>query len=258
MRKREYFNESEIPYGTLENFGLTREMIESLPYPVMNRLLSSQTTPVLPLTVEDNGKVIKCQGKIALVRKEGRVDVIFHPVWETNKLENFTPEEQERLRNGEVIYADIMEKGKCFVQFDGELNKCLFVPGVIIEQNIECLSESEAVDEESIMLLKNGQIVEITDGEDTVTVGVDLDTPSCLRIVSGDSNKWKKEKEAENLPQYSFGLFGCWVNDGNNNLSYIDEEDYTDEMVDLQNLMASRNAATAQMNGMSNNYGLKR
>ena len=65
------------------------------------------------------------------------------------------------------------------------------------------------------------------------------------------------QKEAESLPQYNFGLFGCWVNDGNNNLSYVDEEDYTDEMVEQQNLMASRNAATAQMNNM-NNYGLKR
>ena len=113
------------------------------------------------------------------------------------------------------------------------------------------------MDEKSILLLKNGQIVEITDGEDTVTVGIDLDTPSCLRIVGGNADRWKQEKEAESLPQYNFGLFGCWVNDGNNNLSYVDEEDYTDEMVEQQNLMASRNAATAQMNNM-NNYGLKR
>ena len=258
MRTIEYFTESEIPYGTLAKFGLTREMIESLPEPVMSRLLSFRTTPVLPLVVEDNGKQVRCQGKIALVRKDGKVDVVFNPVWETNELESFTPDEQVRLKNGEVVYAEVMDKGKCFVQFDSELNKCMFVPGLIIDQNIDCLSESDAVDEKSILLLKNGQIVEITDGEDTVTVGIDLDTPSCLRIVGGNADRWKQEKEAESLPQYNFGLFGCWVNDGNNNLSYVDEEDYTDEMVEQQNLMASRNAATAQMNNMNNNYVLKR
>ena len=157
MRTIEYFTESEIPYGTLAKFGLTREMIESLPEPVMSRLLSSRTTPVLPLVVEDNGKQVRCQGKIALVRKDGKVDVIFNPVWETNELESFTPDEQGRLKNGEVVYADVMDKGKCFVQFDSELNKCMFVPGLIIDQNIDCLSESDAVDEKSILQEKSSE-----------------------------------------------------------------------------------------------------
>ena len=252
MRKVEYFNESEIPYGILAKFGLTREMIESLPEAVMDRLLSSRATPVLPLVTENDGVRVCCQGRISLTRNDDRVDVIFNPEWQINELEDFTPDEQEQLNNGDVLYANVNDRGKCFVQLDSILNKCMFVPAFVIDQNIDCLASCETVDDNDIMRLKNGQVVEITEGNDMVTVGIDLDVPTCIRIVKGDTMKWWKEREADNLPQYSFGLYGCWINDGNDHLTYVDEDDYTNEMLEQQALMAGRNAATAQMNNIGN------
>ena len=46
-----HFQESEIPYGTLERFGLTQEMIEDLPVDVLQNICNGRRSPVLPITV---------------------------------------------------------------------------------------------------------------------------------------------------------------------------------------------------------------
>jgi hypothetical protein len=53
MANKEHFKQEEIPYGILTKFGLTQEMIEDLPQNVIHRLLSSRTTPVLPIVTEN-------------------------------------------------------------------------------------------------------------------------------------------------------------------------------------------------------------
>ena len=42
MAKVEKFSETDIPYGILEQFGMTEEMVEDLPLPVMNDLLAGK------------------------------------------------------------------------------------------------------------------------------------------------------------------------------------------------------------------------
>ena len=46
-----HFEESEIPYGTLERFGLTQEMIEHLPVDVLQNLYNGRRSPVLPISI---------------------------------------------------------------------------------------------------------------------------------------------------------------------------------------------------------------
>ena len=55
MANYEKFTEQEIPFGILERFGLTQEMVEDLPQSIMQKLLSSRWTPVLPIITEDDG-----------------------------------------------------------------------------------------------------------------------------------------------------------------------------------------------------------
>ena len=46
-----HFVESEIPYGTLERFGLTQEMIEDLPVDVLQNICNGRRSPVLPIVI---------------------------------------------------------------------------------------------------------------------------------------------------------------------------------------------------------------
>ena len=65
MANKEHFKQEEIPYGILAKFGLTQEMIEDLPQNVIHRLLSSRTTPVLPIVTENiDGETILSYARI--------------------------------------------------------------------------------------------------------------------------------------------------------------------------------------------------
>lgn len=43
----------ELPFSTLERFGLTREMIEDLPMRVLEDICNGRHSPVLPVRVTD-------------------------------------------------------------------------------------------------------------------------------------------------------------------------------------------------------------
>ena len=50
--------ENEIPYEELSKFGLTQEMIDDLPEPIMNKFLGGMRTPLLPINQVDGDGVI--------------------------------------------------------------------------------------------------------------------------------------------------------------------------------------------------------
>ncbi|WP_437343058.1 DUF4099 domain-containing protein [Phocaeicola barnesiae] len=63
------FSEEEVPYGILEQFGLTREMIGDLPMDVLQAIHSGRRSPVLPIRVDDSdGNTIHARTRFSLVR----------------------------------------------------------------------------------------------------------------------------------------------------------------------------------------------
>ena len=114
----ERFSSDEIPYGKLAQFGLSQQMIDDLPKNVMERFLSSQPTPALPVVSENvEGHLLTTPTRITLVRlADGSVDVCFAPRWTDKDLRAFSEEQQEKLMQGKVIVMDVEEKGKCFLQ----------------------------------------------------------------------------------------------------------------------------------------------
>jgi hypothetical protein len=65
------FSESEIPYEELANFGLSQEMIDDFPESIMNKFLSGQRTPLLPIERADfDGVVHKDFARIRLQQTE--------------------------------------------------------------------------------------------------------------------------------------------------------------------------------------------
>lgn len=55
MNNQHKFKEEEIPYGILEKFGLTREMIGDLPQSVLQQVCDGYRSPVLPIHITDEG-----------------------------------------------------------------------------------------------------------------------------------------------------------------------------------------------------------
>ena len=250
MANFEKFSRQEIPYGILEKFGLTQEMIDDLPENVMNRFLSSRATPVLPIVTENaEGEKISTLARVSLVRMtDGTVDACFAPQWEDKDLTTFTQEQQEKLLLGAVITAQLPDKVECFVQFDDVINQVMAVPVEIIRQNISILSRSYGLDETDKANLEEGNVVEIKINENTVSVGIDLNEMTGLRIVNGNIVAWQEDMKADRLPKYNFGLYGCWMADDDNVLSYVTEENFSPELIAEQERAQAQNGAQAQMN----------
>ena len=112
------------------------------------------------------------------------------------------------------------------------------MPSHVIEHNIQVLGKSIDMVSSDVEQLMHGEILCLSKENSPVTVGIDLTEDVGIRMVNGDRVAWEKEVAGEDLPLYSFGINGCWVNDGA--LSYVREEDYTQEMIDALEEKASK------------------
>jgi len=246
----EQFSKQEIPYGILQKFGLTQEMIDDLPENVMNRFLSSRATPVLPIVIENaEGQQVKSLARVSLVRlDDGTVDVCFAPQWVDEDLSAFTQEQQDKLKLGGVTTAQVEGKGYCFVQFDDTINQVMTVPVEIIKQNISILKRSFGLTDDDEDVLSYGGVVETKVNNIVISAGIDLNDNTGIRIANGGIIAWQEDTKTDRLPKYNFGLYGCWLADDDNILSYVAEDDFGPELIAEQERAQSANAAQAQLN----------
>ncbi len=144
--KQTQFELNEVPYQTLERFGLTQEMIEDLPMHVLDEICDGRHSPVLPVRVHDEeGKTVESRTRFALIRMEnGPADVVFYPVLKSSPLERYDEALQKQLLAGKAIVAEVEtadgRHSKVFVQIDPETNQVMSVPTPIIARNLQVLA----------------------------------------------------------------------------------------------------------------------
>lgn len=229
------YKSNEVPYGTLEQFGLTQEMIEDLPENILEDILNGFRSPLLPvITKDDRGSIVKARARFLLFRNDdGDLDIIFYPRMLRCELDNYTGDEQALLHEGKVIISHAPDDAdlKCFVQIDPDTNQVIYVPTPVIGKNLATLINHFRVTADDIRLIQNGDAVTFYVGEEPVTAGIDLRSRKGFRIVSGTERDWKAEVQASPLEHYNFGICGCWVKADDGTLDYVHESDYTDEIL---------------------------
>lgn len=244
------FDESEIPFEALTKFGITQDMIDDLPQQVIMRLLTGQYTPVMSLrTSNDDGQVVETRARIKLVREtDGTVSLCFAPYWDSADLEDYSLEEQEKLMNGIVILRE--EDGRnYYAQLDTMTNQVMKVPVELIQHNVESFFYRGEIGGNTKENVLAGQLAEIrsTQNSDIVTVGIDLSEEDGIRIVNGDAVVWKEESYRNDLAEFNFGTSGCWLSDQNGHLSYVPEDQYTEEIEEELERTGEQNMARTKM-----------
>lgn len=235
------FTENEIPYEDFERMGFSQEMIDDLPEGIMNRLLSGEKTPLLSSSKNDNyGNPMKAT--IWMSREEnGVVTAFYRPYDNVRDYSDFSKSQQKTLLSGGVVLTELKGQPSSYYQMDEETNRILSCPADCLKSNFQGLKESISdVDEEAFI---SGRVQTVVNGDKSVTIGIDLSDSKGYRVVKGNEENWKQEKETDKLPKYNFGLYGCWTVDNDNNLSYVSEDKYTDDMVKAQNELVERNKA---------------
>lgn len=243
------FDRSEYPMDVLGQFGLTEKMMYDLPNVVHDRLECGELSPLLPLTIEQPFGYTRFHSKIRFVEQAEGVGVIFSPKLREVRLTNFTDDERKQLLEGKVIVANVDQsnyknfdfpslpqgegKLKSFVQLDLDTYNVVYVPTQIIGHNLQTLDGEFDFSEETLTAVTKGEVVTVDTTDDeghplTVTLGVDLLSDHGLRICPGDAAQWEKEAHLQ-LPRYSFGNDGCWVNN-EGMLEYVKEENFNAEI----------------------------
>lgn len=248
------YEESEVPYGTLSQFGLTQEMVEDLPVDVLADIYNGRKSPVLPVTIKtEDGDTIRSRTRFALVRNDkDEVDLLFYPVHDEEDLKRFSEEQKIRLSGNRAVVgfvdgqhritfdADAPDRGtKSFVQLDPETRQVLSVPVQVIGRNLQLIANNFGLSADQLQKMQEGEVVTVLQGEDPVSIGIDLNNKTGIRLASGDEQQWQRENKRE-WSKYTFGAFGCWVMDDNGNLDYVSEDDYSDELWNEQKKQGMR------------------
>jgi len=250
--KKERIELGELPYEVLEQFSLTQEMIEDLPMHVLDDLCDGRHSPVLPIEVADeSGERIRSRSRLAFIRKEdGQVDVVFYPALEISPLNDYDAAQQKQLLSGKVIIADAQtadgHRSKVFVQVDPDTNQVMSVPTPVIGRNFQVLAEQMHLGTAEVKGLQHGDPLTLIVENELMTVGIDLNARTGIRICRGDEQRWREQGKRD-WDKYTFGVYGCWMMDDDGNLDYVPEEQYTEELWNEQKRAGERNRAAAAL-----------
>ena len=189
--------ENEIPYEELGKFGLTQEMIDDLPEPIMNKLLGGMRTPLLPIEQVDwDGVIHKDFARIRLVKEVEQVHPMFLPVKNQGNLEYFTGEQKEALKNGKVLKVILPSNNSWnYVQLDSATNSIISVKSNLVDNNLSLLAHNMGMDENYIQELENGKVVTLEKDDQKLSVGLDLNEETGILSVNGDAQTWQKERD---------------------------------------------------------------
>lgn len=246
--------EQQIPYDTLEKFGVSREMVDDFPQKVMIDFLSMRPTPILPVVMEDSdGKKIQTKARLVLFSNStGKADVFFIPEMKTSSFDSYSQEQQKQLLNGQAIMVTSPSDGEShcfFAQYDQQINQVITVPAPVILRNLGMLNEKMELDEDGISHLQNGDIVSVTyENGYEISVGIDLLSRTGIRFSEGGPEKWL-DKNA-NLEKYNFGLYGCWITDDHDGMQYVPENEYTEEIQMEENRAREKNRNAAMFHNL--------
>ena len=238
------FEQNEIPYDVLAQFGLSRNMIEDLPVRVMDNLTEGRRTPALPIKIDGE---LRCYARIALIPDgHGQADVIFFPQLAQSDLSNFSEQDQDNLRQGKAVIADMTtpdgHQVKAFHRIDEITSQVQSVPTPVIAHNAQILADEFRLHNAETLCLLKGEPLTVIEGDTDVTFGIDLNSPAGIRICKGDLLKWKEQPKRE-YAKYNFGIFGCWTVDDKGNFDYIEEENYSEELWDEMKKSGVKRAA---------------
>lgn len=195
MRK---FTENEIPYEDFERMGFSQEMIDDLPEAIMNRLLSGEKTPLLSSSKNDsNDNPMKAT--IWMSREEnGVVTGFYRPYDNVRDYSDFSKSQQKTLLSGGVVLTELKGQPSSFYQMDEDTNRILSCPADCLINNFNGLKNniSAYIDEKSF---SEGKLQTVMSGGNMITVGIDLSDSKGYRVVEGDRQNWKQEKETGTL-----------------------------------------------------------
>lgn len=204
MNNRNVFLEKELPYQKLALVGLEKDKVLSMPKEVLAPLLSGKISPLLMANVQTENGTVDVPMKLQLYRdKNGTAQVMTYPVQKEipNDL-RLSLYETNKLQQGEIIKKPIDEDGTRrlkFLQLDPETNNIMKRDVSVVKmqeqlKSIEKINDIQLGANQKQAALE-GKPIELTVGDQKISVGVDLKQPTGFKVVQGDMREWEKQQK---------------------------------------------------------------
>lgn len=198
------FLENEIPYHMLQDLGITKRDVLAMPKDLIEPLLNGRITPLIMTRYKaENGKVVEMPMKLQLFREDdGKVNLMTYQVHKDIERGNLRLNEQamRKLRDGGVLKREVRDNGirkQKYVQLDMETNALVIRDSASV-RILEKLREMEKIKDIELgtnqkQAVAEGKPVELSVGDQKVTVGVDLREPLGFKVVNGDMQEWERQ-----------------------------------------------------------------
>lgn len=202
-----------MPYGELEELGISRKAADNLPRAVKEVLARGGVTPLIQARIPDgDGGTAVMPVRLQAADDENGVrrlyvcPVYLSPDPQAEAL-GLSEEEKERLKRGETMEKPVGMHGPAslrLLQLDPETNAIMHgrkpVPGEEEKIVKEKLKDMEKVDDIELgtqqkEMIRRGKPVEIDVGGEKVTVGLDLREPQTFRVLKGDMKEWERQQK---------------------------------------------------------------
>lgn len=206
---RTQFNEMEIPYDQLRDYGIKKEMFLDLPKQALKLILNGRPSPLLRLRTPGGAPL---SAKVRLTRDEsGHATFRFIPRRKVLDLQGLrlSAREAEALRMEEVILKD----GK-FMRLDKETNQVMEMKlsDKKIDKRLNDIVnaiEDVHLGENQREHIKNGKPVTISRGDTQLTIGIDMNSTSGIRVIKGGMDEWRQKMMVE-WDRITPGVAGYW------------------------------------------------
>ena len=198
-----------LPYEKLRLLGIDKEKADLLPQEVKKALVSGEVTPLLQVSINArNGETITLPLKLQMTAdKFGNPALMAYPVRadldeSRNRILNLTPQEAERLRNGEVVRKSIDmdgEKSNRYLQLDPETKSVIHkrITDLKIEEKLKDMEKVNDIElgTQQKQAVREGKPMELNVGGEKVTVGIDLKEPQGFKVINGDMKEWERQQK---------------------------------------------------------------
>ena len=199
------FLESDVPYGKFAKLGISKEKYLSMPKEILEPLMSGKVTPLIQAHVRSrSGTEYSVPMKLQMMRdRDGKILLMTYPV-RRDVVNDMRLNERElsSLRHGEVLRKEVNDNGvrrMQFIQLDRE-TKSLIKRNVGTLKLSEQMAQLEKIKDISLgqnqkNAIKEGKPVELTIGDQKVTVGVDAKEPQGFKVVNGNLDEWERQQK---------------------------------------------------------------
>ena len=190
-------NEDNIPFEQLELLGLGRQEYERLPQDFKDKFEAGQLTPLIhTASIQKNGTIVEFPMKLQKTEDEyGRPQIKVFPVFN-----EFVKEGLLNLKEFQVLKdGGILKDRDIYAQRDPETNCVLtaYEEEFRIDKKLEDIEKLLDIElgTQQKNQIRNGKPVEVSVGDEPVTVGLDLKEPNGFKVLKGDMKEWEYQQK---------------------------------------------------------------